>query len=194
MKEFFLDEHSNYCIIQQEKGGWFKDTCKHNPHRFLFFAINQFVLVTYYTCLHSGGEYDFKMQLIDSAIGNTKIINFYDIKRSITVDDKLRDFRIRNKALKKTIQQVNYVYYDNAMKKYAITTTCDFMEILFDQEKIKENYKIALKFLQENEYLNLIPQLEELFLQNYYHVSEAETIKTIDHLINTIKQTINGNN
>ena len=189
MKEYFLEEHSSLC--RNNTGEYYKDFCKYNPERFLFFVGNKFVLVTYHQCLEFGERYEFKKSIIDAIIKNNKIFDLYKVDRSINIEKELKSFRIKNQALKKYIQQVNFIYSDNANKSYAITTKTDFLEHICNQEEIDENYKKAKSFLKDKKYDWLLDDLDNLFMYNKVYDSEdTEYHKTIEILVKSINQLI----
>lgn len=194
MKEFILDYHTSYCDIQSQKGGLYSDFCKNNIEKDLFFIGSQFIIIGYFKCNCNGNKYEFLQDLLKRIIDKNSVFKEYKIERSVSVDEELREFRIRNKALRKVIQQAHYVYYDNAMKKYAITSKTDFVEAICNQDIINENYKEAKQFLIDNDYTNLLRDLDTLFEINYIGVSHAEVCKTTDHLIKEINKLINQNN
>lgn len=192
MKEFFLDQHSASCPCRNgSPDGWLK-FCELNPERFLFFAGNQFFLVTYYACLDQRFEnkYDFKVDLIKQVIGGYKLMERWEVNRSVNVEGELKRFRIKNQSLRKHIQQVNYIYSDNAHRHFAITTKTDFIECLCDQDIIDENYLLAKKMLEKKEYPWLIDELTILYNMNRVYVEKAEYFKTIDHLVKSINKQI----
>ena len=189
MKEFYLDTHSNLCSSKKES--YFSSYCKLNPQRFLFFLGNDFFLITYYNCMsHSG--YDFKKSLIEEVCQKNKIFRRYEVNISVNVERDLKDFRIRNKELRKYISQVNYLYYDGAGKEYAITTLTNYKKRLFDNnDTILKNYQMAKEYLGQKEYHWLLPQLDELFYANCLRFcDEVEIFKAKEHLLKRIKESL----
>jgi hypothetical protein len=189
MKEFYLEEHSWSCPcnIEATPLQW-KKFCELNPERFLFLVENKFVLITYNKCMNFGDQYEYKKKLIDKVIQHNKVFDYYELNR-IDVEKDLRDFRIRNIALKKYIRQVNYLYYNNAGKKFAITTDVPYIETLAKTSELRKNYDDAMEFLKNNEYNYLLNDLRDLFCANTYNNNyEAQYIKTIDHLVKEINK------
>jgi hypothetical protein len=136
-----------------------------------------------------GDQYAFKKDLIDRVIVDNKVFNYFELDRGVDVENTLKNFRIRNRTLKKYIQQVNFIYYDNAKKIYAITTKTKFLDAIFNQDEIDKNYKLAKDFLLKNEYNWLLNQLDLLYYNNQiYNESSAEYCKSVDHIINKINQ------
>lgn len=190
MKEQFLEEHTTLCKNNTSIYG--QKFCNHNPERFLFFVGNKFVLVTYHRCMEFGDRYDFKKFIIESVIKNSKIFELYKVERSVNVNQELKDFRIKNKSLRKHIQQVNFMYADNSGKSYAITTKTPFIDWICNQQEIDNNFKDAKDYLIEKEYKWLIPELDDLYKYNYvYNCDDVEMSKTIDALVKSIHQLIN---
>lgn len=189
MKEFYIDEHSSLCPCSKGQQTGMNSYCDINPERFLFFLGNQFFLITYHSCL-SYDQYDFKKYLVEQVCEKYKILERWEVNRGVDTNKVLKDFRIRNNALKKYIQQVNYLYYDNAGKEYAITTLTNYIESICDQDVIKDNYIKAKEILQKKKYSWLEKQIEELMIANILFVDEIEYCKTIEHLIKDINQKI----
>lgn len=192
MKEFLLDQHSASCPCHNgPQKGWLK-YCDLNPERFLFFAGNQFFLITYYACWEQlfENKYDFKVNLIEQVVGGYKIMERWKVNRSVKVDEELRNFRLKNQSLRKHIQQVNYLYFDNASRRYAITTKTDFIDRICDQDTIDTNYLAAKVFLQDKGHNWLVDELTALYEMNLVYVDKAEQFKTIDHLVKSINKII----
>lgn len=188
MSEFFIDTHSSSCPCSKGEQKGFFNYCNLNPERFLFFLGNQFFLITYHSCL-SYDKYDFKKFLIEQVCEKYKIIERWTVNKGVNVNEDLKDFRIRNKELKKYIQQVNYLYYDATGREYAITTLTNYIEAICDQDLILDNYKKAREILKKKEYEWLINQLEKLLCANRLYITdETEYFKTTEHLIKSIKK------
>lgn len=186
MKENYLDQHSSFCNSQ---------CCISYPERFLFFAGNKFFLITYHSCLNHGDQYQFKKDLIELVLKKTKVFERYEVNRGVSITKELRNFRIRNQALRKTIKQVNFIYSGNNGYEYAITTTADFLETISNESVIKEAYEEAKLFLEQKGYDFLLEDLRQLYFSNLvYDNSDTEVSKTIDHIVSIINNSINSNN
>lgn len=184
MKEFIIDQHAWNCPCQRKKVNDWDKMCELNPERFLFFLGNQFILVTYFTCLSFGDKYLFKKELVELACKKSKFFDRWEVERSIDVKSELRDFRVRNTALRKYIQQVNYLYYDNAGKQYAITTKVKYIDKICDQELIDTNYENAKLSIEKSKYKWLLKELDNLYYANLVHNDyDIEFVKTVDHLL-----------
>ena len=188
MQEFYIDLHSDLCPCSKgEQTGWDK-YCELNPERFLFFLGNQFFLITYHSCL-SHDKYDFKKSLIEQLIGKYKIFERWNVNRGVNTEKDLKDFRIRNKELKKYVQQVNYLYYDASGREYAITTLTNYIESICNQDLINDNYKKAKEVLEKKGYDWLINELKGLLMANKLYITdETEYFKTTEHLIKSINK------
>jgi hypothetical protein len=112
---------------------------------------------------------------------------FYNTNKSWSIDNEFRDLRLRGTELKQYTYEVNYIYYDNANKKYSIVTKKPYVDYILSQTERNNSYNECLSFLKNNN-LNLIECLEKLHLENYYHISDSEVSKSIDHLIKTINK------
>jgi hypothetical protein len=151
-----------------------------------------FYLVTHYKCHEQGGKYEFYQDIIKQVFDQVKCYPYYDVTRQ-SANDRLKDFRIRGKALKKTIKEINYIYYDNAGRKYAITTEASFIESLCNNDILTENYKEMNEYLQKTKYKYLTPELDALYESNLIYVDEIEVVKSIDNLVELINQNANQN-
>jgi hypothetical protein len=194
MKETYLNYHAEFCSSNNPKGSIYDKYCEMNPERFLFFLGNKFHLLTYHKCLHDFDKYDFKMQVIQKLIESKKIYTTYNMCRGVDVKKELKEFRLRNKSLKKTIEQVHYIYADNARKEYAITSKISFIESLYNADEIYTNYQIAKDWLLAQEYEWLLPKLDDLYLANVgWNSDEIEICKSIDHMVEIIQKQIKNN-
>lgn len=171
MVELYLDLHANHCPdnSKNEKTQW-ANVCTLNPNRFLFFLGTKFILITYNSCMNSGDKYDFRATLIDTLIKRDRIFDVYEVNRGVNV----KDIRTIKQKLEKygkdivveDIEQINFIYQDNAGKKYAITTTAKYSDAICNQKEIDENYKAAKEMLEKNKYEWLLEPLEELYNAN----------------------------
>ena len=188
MKELYLDTHAFHCPCNSnEVEEKLINFCSINPERFLFFLGTKFYIITYNPCIEFGDKYNLKKNLIDKIIKDNKIFDLYEVNRGVDLQKDLINFRIRNKSLRKYIEQVNFIYEDNRRKKYAITTRTRYLDSICNNEEIEENYKIAKQMLIDNEYNWLLNSLDELYYANkIYNEPIAEYHKSIEHIINTI--------
>jgi len=185
MKKYHLDSHSVLCPDNKEQ----RNFCETHPRIFLFFLNNQFHILTYYSCKSMHGHIDFKMDMIKEVLNKFEILPWYDVRKSV-VEDDLKEYRLRNKNLKKYLKQVNYIYSDNANKIYYITTEVDYFDHLTNQDEIDKSYKEAHDYLNDNGYSNYFTDLKDLYLANKVYQNkdtELQIFKTIDHLVKQIK-------
>jgi hypothetical protein len=189
MKENFLDLHS-YTCDHKDNDPRYRKECEWNPERFLFFLGDKFFLVTYYSCVAYGDHIGFRRKIIESAKGQKKIFVGEKTWKSIDINKELKDFRIRNKSLRKWIEQVHYIYADNAKKKYCLSTKVNLFDHIINESEIEKNYDEAVEFLENNEYQYLIPELKELHHINtpLWRICEVEVSRTIDHLVKSINE------
>lgn len=200
MVECYIDSHSDYCLAVDERYKKLNDEhkvlsfnsfeiCNMNPERFLFFIKNRFLIITYHRCIHNGFTHiEFKQDLINKVITKNKIYNKFDIER-VHLDTILKDYRLRNKNLKKYHNEINFIYSDATGKQYAITNTIPFMDSICNQDEILSNYKICKDYLIKNGLDYLMKELDELYNYNHhYEFDKVEIFKTIDHLIDNIKK------
>jgi hypothetical protein len=202
MVEYYIDSHSNDCLSYNEKYNNVNDemkslvfnsydVCNRNPKRFLFFIKNKFIIITYHSCILYGQSHlDFKQELIKKIIVNNKIYNKFEIGR-VHLDVVLKEYRLRNKNLKKYHDEINYIYSDNAGKQYAICNEIPFIDSICNQDEILENYKIAKEYLIKNGLEYLLEDLDELYYSNHhFEFDKIEIFRTIDHLVNNLKNQI----
>jgi hypothetical protein len=139
-----------------------------------------------------GNEYQFKKEIVEKAIENFKILELYEVNKSVDLENDLKKFRIKNNQLRKYIQQVNYIYYSGNRKIYAITTKTKYLDSICNQDNLYKNYLDAKDYLIKYELDYLIDSLELLFKNNLIYTGNvAEHFKTIDHLVKSINKQIN---
>lgn len=191
MKEFFLDKHHERCLSSnQHHSLGLHETCKSNPQRFIFTIKNKYYLVTYYPCI-TINHIDFKEEVVKTVLEKYNIYEKYEVNRSVSIDTDLKNFRKYNQTLRKYVEEVNYIYCNATKKKFAITTTVDYIDHICSNYVREDSYEEAKAFLIKNEFEFLIPNLEELYwTNNMGDYDFAERFETIDHLIKTINQEI----
>lgn len=195
-KEFnhiYLDMHSDRCIHKSKEDNILNNYCELNPERVILFIKNQFIMLSYHGCLHHTHSlrYDFIKGIIEAIIKKSNTYELYEVNKSVQVNKELKEFRLRNKPLRKYIQEVNFIY-TGFHKEYAITTKTKFIESFCDQNIIDKNFKIAREYLKNNNYEYLLEDLQKLYVNNKYsdYVEELEVIKTTEHLIKSLNKTI----
>ncbi len=192
MVEHFIDVHSSFCRCSV-KGNEILPPFNIRPERFLFFLSNDFFLITYPDCLNTPDRYSFKVDIIEQMCKKSKHMCLYEIDRGWELSKSLKDYRIKNRALKKIITQVNYIYTNAVGKEFAITTTVNYIDAICNQDLIDENYKKAKYFLEKMEYDFLLQPLQNLYFNNrvFFENDNIEVHKTIEHLTKTINNLTN---
>lgn len=181
MKEKYIDYHHPAC----SKNSFNHRDCVINPERTLIYLKNEFYLITYHTCAFYD-KIGTAKKIIETLVKNMKLFETYDIYRGYEVERDIREFRIRNKNLRKKVLEVNYIYANCTRKEWAIGTEVDFFDALCNNDLIDSNYDKASKYLEDNQYDWLQKDLKKLWIANSYYLSEYESYKTIDHLIKSI--------
>jgi hypothetical protein len=182
MIDFYLDEHTHYCSLHRD---W--DNISHA----LLFIKNKYLLVRYNSCQNQFGHLDYKQDLVKRIISDNKIFPLYEVERE---KYSYNDFCIYGKLtlpIKKTAKQVNYIYFDNAGKQYAITTKTDFFDEIFAQQDRNESFLEAKDYLENNCLDYLVKDLKRLHDANSINsITESTCVKTMDELLKTINQLI----
>jgi hypothetical protein len=182
MIDFYIDEHTHYCSIHRD--------CRNISHALLFIK-NKYLLIRYNSCQNQFGHLDYKQDLVKRITGDNKIFPLYDVERE---KYSYNDFCIYGKLtlpIKKTAKQVNYIYFDNAGKQYAITTKTDFFDEIFAQQNRNESFLDAKDYLENNGLDYLVKDLKRLHEANSINsITESTCVKTMDELLKTIHQLI----
>lgn len=194
MQEYFIDSHHPNC--QPDPDRWTAKICEMNPRRFLFRLKGEYYLIHYHNCITNHDTYGFKKSLVEQVLNlickKSRTLGLYEVNKSVCVDKELKELRLRNKALRKTVHEINYIYADNAGKMYAITTAIPFMDWVASEPKDYENFEVAMKFLDER-HSHLKDQLKDLHNYNNFgrYTEPANIVKSIDHLIKSIQNADN---
>lgn len=179
--EKYIDYHSTYCFNNKHSHSF----CIGNPQRVIVYLKTKFHLITYHNCAWYD-RIDLVKKIIENSIEKMKLFDKYEIYRGYEIEKDIKEFRIRNKNLRKKVMEVNFIYSNCTRKKWAITNEVNFFDALCNNEMIYENYKKTSEFLKDNQYDWLQEDLTELWHMNHYHLSDYECYKTIDHLIKSI--------
>jgi hypothetical protein len=185
MIDIYLDYHTDSC-----KKGYFHDIC--GICYFLLFIKNKYILIRYHNCENYFGHLDYKQDLIKRIIKDNKIFPLFDVEREkYSYNDFCMDSNL-NLPLKKYAKQINYIYYDNAGKQYAITTKSDFFDEIFLQQDRNKSFNECKEYLKniglEDLLLTDLNKLHQANSINY--VTEIESVKSIDSLIKSIDKLI----
>lgn len=166
------------------------NNCDRSTDSFLFYAGNQFHLITYHSCMAYPSHLDFKEEILNTIFKKSEKYS-QKVRRAWDVNDDLRESRLRGKAINTMISEINYVYRDNAGRPYCFTRLIDSLDC--DDEKLESAYNEAKIFLESNGYSYLISELDELYKENKIggHISPKEISLNVDMLIAQINKQIN---
>jgi hypothetical protein len=139
-----------------------------------------------------GSHLDFKEKIVKEVLGKSKTIESWKLER-VNADKDLLEFRLRDAPLKSYVRQINYIYHNAAHRKFAITTLSKYIDTICDNEQMRINYREAKQILQDRGLEILIPDLDELMSYNWIlSPNSAELVKTVDHLVKSIRKSINS--
>jgi hypothetical protein len=181
-----LEEHSHFCEGVNPQQGW--HTRCHNT-KFIFLAFNKYFIVHYPQCWDYD-HLDMKQMIIESVCGKVRTKQNWNFRRSIHLDKKFTDFRRRQLELNEKIDYIHFTYFDNAYRKYGITSKVDLMDRVFNDDELKNNTIKAKEYVLSREDLKHFKEdIEDLASENYIgYVDTVNVIKTTDELIKQIKQ------
>lgn len=202
MLHYKLIDHSEKCLEKKKKsiGSTFGISIPCHIKTKLFLLKGQFILVTMNSCKqHLHSDLDFMEYLINSCAENTlkkhkKI--YYNTERSIVLDKNWKNKKNRERLFNERHEEVNYIYYDNAGKKYGICTTYDFGTYIGCRVDFCNEYKKTIKYIDENfehqEKENLSSLSKELYENNnVYQLYDTKLVmRTTEELISNIKNKI----
>jgi len=178
MNHYYLKEHDKSC---------YRDICSVKSN--VIYLRGDFYLVSYNGCFIYNERLWFK-NLIKNTL-KAKEIDKYEVESGWGLDSELHEFRLRDKAIRNKIHEVNFTYVDATRKIYGIVTTINYMDAVVNQDQIRENFKIFISGLEKNGYKTLIDEARYLLDYNTFHTDEAEIIKTVDILIKKINNHAN---
>lgn len=192
MKHLILDEHISCCNNSHERGmgrSWYTD---------VLFCDGEYIILEYCGCQmgYSWNTSDFMMYTVAKITGGNHK-PFRDVDKSIHLTDELKELRLRGVKVREYVEEVNYIYEDNARKEYCVSTRKPFLDRLVDNDAINNDEEKVKKYINENwsgrkgERQFLLSQVQRLSMWNYYRVDEREIVKTIEHLRLTIKRRTN---
>lgn len=192
MEERCISQHSEYCRIQTEKNKQYSAhyNCVGSVVKTVLLVNNQFYLLTYNSCIVPVREIDFYQEIINNAVGKSKVTANYMTFRT-ELDKELKDFRITGKKLKTHTMQVHYIYEDAARKQYAIVTQENYLQAIANNDILLAN---AITALESNHYNMWGDTIKELFNANYFIVNQKEIHATVDALIDQIKKSVKNKN
>jgi hypothetical protein len=190
MEEFLLDHHSILC--KKDVIDYFKlsprQMCEMNQNHVIFFAANKFFILNYWQCM-SYNHADFMKENIQNILEKYEIMPFYVIRGKQHIGYDVKKFAKDNSLFKKQLRQTNYIYKDATGKMYGITTQTQFLDVLCNQDELKENYKKAIEYIKKRGYEYLRNDLDLLYSANcIYGVDDVKIVKSVDELIKGINQ------
>lgn len=183
MKERYLNIHSSFCNSA---------FCEMNPKRFLFFANNQFYLITYHRCMEYGDEYAFKQGIVKSVVSKSREKESVRVERCCDKDYRRENNLVKN--LGGVVNWVNYIYENAARKQFVIYSSTKYIDAIAAQAEIDENYKAALEYLKANDYNEYLEdELRDLYYANKLWIPHSVMYSTTEELLKQLNSEINGN-
>jgi len=183
------DEHKKDCILHKDNKGKFGSAGIETIityHRYDFF------ITTYCDCLRGGlPQNEFVEKLLNNAMKNSKKIDYYDINRSNISDKKLRKRIKEHNLLSMKCSEVNYIYYNAAVKEYAICSTINFIDVFKNSNLIDNNYNKAIEYINNSDLDYLKDNLTKLYDFNRPIVFGGIKHSTINELNKHFKKSIN---
>lgn len=181
MRNIVVKEHHEDCKCEGDLRIRSYSIC--NTWQQVFYFRGEFVFVEMPNCIwHGTSLSDFEK--IEIMLENSKHKHIYDVKRSMHLDREFKNYRIRGARLKKWVDEVNFIYYDNAGRQYAVTTKIKFTEDLINQSKLKEEYEKAIEFLNEGAFSpsSFEDKIKRIYEENFMYISPQEEYRTLKHL------------
>jgi hypothetical protein len=138
-----------------------------------------------------GDHIDMKLNVINSVLKNSNVKKYYT-QKSVHLDTHFKEVRLRNIELNIKLEHINFVYQDNARKKYCITTQIPLLDAMQNDELIISNAEKMIESLKGTSFECQIENVKQLRDYNLRQtsVSKIEFIKTTDHLIRDINKKI----
>ena len=199
MKHLVVDEHSQTCSDGkcQVRPEW-NSHCRLNPQTEVILFNNEFIIITYNSCLQSGkSSNEFILELIKNSNTATKkkeIGKYFFSEKSYKLTEVTDIKRNMLADMKKAIIEYNYIYHDNAGKRYAIVSYHSYEDQLFNWDRLNEEYTKTIDYLNNKIHLHYLDEeVKNLFNANFiYPVNNEITIhKTIESIIKEINQLTN---
>lgn len=170
MEELSIKSHTELCIssskrMSESENDFFvgnSNYCERNPNYLLFSVFNKFIVVEYHQCFSEYREIDFKKQIIELFLSKEKY-TLYDVEKSINLETLFKEKEIIDSNTN-FIQQINFVYHDNAKKYYAITTTTKkSFDTIFNKQEFEKNYIEAKEILSKHKQPFLLNEIDFLY-------------------------------
>ena len=191
MNHFKIDAHSSNCEIQTEflskkedsQSMFYAVYCENNLEHFIFYHNSDFYIISYHKCITYENRYKFYVEMVEQMCLKSKFSKKTETRKYHVCDNELKKQRKTDFLLKTKIREYNYIYYDNACKRYAIYTDIPWTDAIKNKDTIAENYKKMKNYLDEFDFKFLKDELQNLYENNQVYYSEMEVIKTTEHLI-----------
>lgn len=183
MRNIVVTEHNEDCTCHGDIRIHSHFIC--NTWQQVFYFNGEFVFLEMPSCVWNGtllSDFEKIEIILEKSKPNHK--NVWDVKRSMNMDIEFKNYRIRGARLRKWVDEVNFLYYDNAGRQYAVVTRTKFTEDLINQSKLKEEYEKAKDFLKEGMFSpsQFSESIDKIYKENYMFVSPYEEYKTLSHL------------
>lgn len=187
MRKIILNKHSQECCNSNNViKDWYNPHkfCVSTPKKLLFYFNGEFVYFEYFDCFtRHYNEQELIEYIINNKISTTKKMQLWECSRSWNLDEKLKEFRLRNIDIKYKKDEVNFIYSDAAGKQYAVVTEIPYKDAFINNDKLENEYNEMYNFLfSSDDRRYLIPLLKELNSNNYIHISDNEIVKSIEHM------------
>jgi hypothetical protein len=181
MRNIVVKEHHENCNLKGDEKMHPYTIC--STWQQVFYFNGEFVFIEMPRCNWSGSLMS-DFEKIEIMLENSKHKWILDVGRSANMDREFKNYRIRGTRLKKWVDEVNFLYYDNAGRQYAVTTKIKFTEDLVNQAKLEEEYKKAKDFLEEGAFSSswFSESVDDIYKENKMYISPFEEYQTLKHL------------
>lgn len=160
----------------------------------LFFFSNKFYLLSSWFYDYQS-DHDLLLEILETNIKKHKIKEFsytYEISKSNRLE---KDFRNSENdfiaATKKSVYETNYIYYDNAGKRYAIQTLKPYTTGVINATDLYSELDECKDFLLKHNLNHLIQCADDLFNANkVYNIKEKKYLNKIEEVIKFINNQI----
>ena len=208
MEHYKLEHHTNRCLKEKHEYELLRQANKDfleigrihfcQSDDFLFFANNQFYIITYNCCIGSYSHLDTKLNMLNQIFTNSKRERYRTSKSwhlGNAFDEmsrnKFKADRIYKYLNEIKLIEVNHIYYDNAGKEYSICTELPFSKGYFECFDLDNELERTVNYLQKNGLEYLVEEAELLYACNQPIIwDERKVVKTLDKLIKSLNQTI----
>lgn len=181
MRNIIVKEHHENCNLKGDEHMHSYSIC--GTWQQVFYFNGEFVFIEMHRCNWTNPLIS-DFEKIEIMLESSKHKWVLDVNRSVNMDREFKNYRIRGARLKKWVDEVNFLYYDNAGREYAVTTKIKFTEDLVNQTKLEAEYKKAKDFLEEGAFssLRFSESIENIYKKNKMYISPHEEYLTLNHL------------